>query len=188
MKTRMVLVAAPSGAGKSSFVDRAIKEIPELEDVITYTTREMRHHEVQGHPYHFIAMDDFKAKVEQNFFIEWAKVHTNFYGTSKESVEAAWSRNKVVIMDLDVQGVRTFRRKIPEGLKTIFILPPSLDELKKRIIKRDKVEPKDLDVRMQNAAVEMAEVVNFDYKVVNDDFEQSYNMFKKIIEELLRLK
>ncbi len=188
MKTRMILVAAPSGAGKSSFVDRAIQDIPELEDVITFTTRAMRHHEVQGHPYHFISQDDFQNKVNEGFFVEWAKVHTNFYGTSSESLEAAWKKSKVVIMDLDVQGVRTFREKLPEGLKTIFILPPSLEELKRRIIKRDKIEPVDLDVRMKNAALEMAEAVNFDYKVVNDDFEQSYNMFKKIIEELLRLK
>lgn len=188
MKTRMILVAAPSGAGKSSFVDRAIKDIPALEDVITFTTRSMRHHEVQGHPYHFISHDDFQQKVTEGFFVEWAKVHTNFYGTSKASIEEAWSRGKVVIMDLDVQGVRTFREKLPEGLKTIFILPPSLDELRRRIVKRDKVEPADIDVRMKNAAVEMAEAVYFDYKVVNDDFEQSYNMFKKIIEELLRLR
>jgi guanylate kinase len=188
MKTRMILVAAPSGAGKSSFVDRAIAEIPQLEDVITYTTRSMRHHEVQGHPYHFISNEDFQKKVEQGFFVEWAKVHTNFYGTSRESLEFAWKREKVVIMDLDIQGVRTFREKLPQGLKTIFILPPSLEELKRRILKRDKVAPADMDIRMKNAAIEMAESVHFDYKIVNDEFETSYNMFKKIIEELLGLK
>lgn len=188
MKTKMILVAAPSGAGKSSFVDRAIREIPELEDVITYTTRSMRHHETQGHPYHFISEPEFRTRIEQGFFAEWAKVHTNLYGTSMESLEAAWHKQKVVIMDLDVQGVRTFKQKLPEGLKTIFILPPSLEELKRRIIKRDKVEPADMSVRMQNAALEMDQVVNFDYKVINDDFEKSYGIFKKIIEELLRLK
>jgi guanylate kinase len=184
----MILVAAPSGAGKSSFVDRAIKEIPELEDVITYTTRPMRHHEVQGQPYHFISQEDFLHKVDEGFFIEWARVHTNFYGTSHESIDSAWRRGKVVIMDLDVQGVRTFKQKLPDGLKTVFILPPSLDELRRRIVKRDKIEPADLNVRMTNAAVEMAEAGQFDYRVVNDDFEQSFNMFKKIIEELLSLK
>lgn len=188
MTTRMILVAAPSGAGKSSLVDRAIGEIPQLEDVITYTTRSMRHHEVQGHPYHFISLEDFQNKIQQGFFVEWAKVHTNFYGTSQESLNSAWERGKVVIMDLDVQGVRTFRSKLPEGLKTIFILPPSLDELKKRIIKRDKVEPADLEVRMKNAALEMAEADQFDFKVVNDDFETSYQNFKKIIEQLLGLR
>ncbi len=188
MKTRMILVAAPSGAGKSSFVDRVIQELPALEDVITYTTRPMRHHETQGHPYHFISDKDFKTKVDEGFFAEWAHVHTSMYGTSFESLKAAWNRDKVVIMDLDVQGVRTFRKTTPEGLKTIFILPPSLDELKRRILKRDRVEPADLDVRMKNAAIEMAEMVHFDFKVVNDDFEKSYQIFKNIIEELLRLK
>lgn len=188
MKTRMILVAAPSGAGKSSFVDRVVKELLQLEDVITYTTRPMRHHETQGSPYHFISATEFQEKINQDFFIEWANVHTNLYGTSRESLEQAWARDHVVIMDLDVQGVRTFRKKLPEGLKTIFILPPSLEELKRRIIKRDRVEPADLDVRMRNAATEMAEATQFDYKVVNDNFEQSYAAFKKIIEELLRLK
>lgn len=188
MKTKMILVAAPSGAGKSSLVDRVIKEVPLLEDVITYTTRSMRHHEVQGHPYHFISSDDFQEKITQGFFVEWAKVHTNFYGTSQESLESAWKRGKVVIMDLDVQGVRTFKSKMPEGLQTIFILPPSLEELKKRILKRDKKEPADLEVRMKNAALEMAEAPKFDFQVVNDDFEASYLLFKKIIEELLGLR
>lgn len=188
MKVQIILVAAPSGAGKSSFVDRVVKELPELEDVITYTTRSMRHHEVQGHPYHFITEEEFKKKVDQGFFVEWAKVHTNFYGTSLESLSSAHERGKVVIMDLDIQGVRTFRQKLSEGLKTIFILPPSLEELKRRIVNRDKVEPVDLDVRMKNAAIEMSEAANFDYKVVNAEFEESYNKFKIIIEELLRLK
>lgn len=187
MKTKMILVAAPSGAGKSSFVDRAVKEIPQLEDVITYTTREMRHHEKQGHPYHFISVEDFQQKIENGFFIEWAKVHTNFYGTSQNSLNEAWDRGKIVIMDLDIQGVRTFRKKNPEGLKTIFILPPSLEELKRRIIKRDKVEPKDIDVRMKNAAVEIAEASSFDFRVINDKFEQSFEIFKKIIEECINL-
>ena len=188
MKTKMILVAAPSGAGKSSFVDRAVKDLPELEDVITYTTRAMRHHEVPGHPYHFISEEEFQQKVDAGFFIEWAKVHTKFYGTSLKSLEDAWGTGKTVIMDLDIQGVKTFKQKLPEGLKTIFILPPSLDELKRRIIHRDKAPPADLDIRMKNAAIEMTEAINFDYKVVNEVFEESYNKFKKIIEELLRLR
>ncbi|MEY4616939.1 MAG: hypothetical protein RJB66_1899 [Pseudomonadota bacterium] len=188
MKTRMILVAAPSGAGKSSLVDRVIKEVPQLEDVITFTTRSMRHHEVQGHPYHFISAEEFQKRINEGFFIEWAKVHTNFYGTSQESLDNAWKMGKVVIMDLDVQGVRTFQSKMPEGLKTIFILPPSLEELQNRILKRDKVAPADLEVRMKNASLEMAEAPRFDFQVVNDDFETSYLLFKKIIEELLGLR
>ncbi len=188
MKTKMILVAAPSGAGKSSFVDRAVKELPQLEDVITYTTREMRHHEREGNPYHFISKLEFDQKIEQGFFVEWAKVHTNYYGTAMTSLQEAWDHGKVVIMDLDIQGVRTFRSKLPEGLKTIFILPPSLEELKHRIVKRDGVVPPDIDVRMKNAAIEIAESSSFDYKVVNDNFDLSFEKFKKIIEDLLKLR
>lgn len=187
MKTKMILVAAPSGAGKSSFVDRIVQELPMLEDVITYTTRSMRHHETEGHPYHFISKEEFDQKRESCFFIEWAKVHTHFYGTSFDSLKEAWSRGKVVIMDLDIQGVKTFKSKMPEGLKTIFILPPTLEELKRRIIKRDGVVPLDIDVRMKNAAIEIAEAPEYDYNVINDNFDLSFDIFKKIIEDLVKL-
>jgi guanylate kinase len=185
MKTKMILVAAPSGAGKSSFLERIIKEVPQLEDVVTYTTRTMRTHESEGVHYHFITHADFDKKVSEGFFIEWAKVHANFYGTSFESIQSAWNRGKVVIMDLDVQGVETFKAKHPKGLKTIFILPPSPEELTRRIINRDNKVPIDLDLRIKNAEIEIRKASGYDFQIINDDFETSYSQFKKIIEDLL---
>lgn len=184
MKTRMIIVAAPSGAGKSSFVERICREESRLCDVVTYTTRAMRKGETQGTPYHFISLEDFEQKVEQGFFAEWARVHTNFYGTSFESLEKTWAENKVVIMDIDVQGTATFKKQFPDA-KTFFILPPSIDELRRRVIKRDGCVPADLEVRMQNAEKEMREAEKFDYRIVNEDFESSFSEFKKIIEKLL---
>ncbi|WP_413587281.1 guanylate kinase [Bdellovibrio sp. HCB274] len=184
MKTRMIIVAAPSGAGKSSFVARAIEEIPQLVDIITFTTRNIRKGEKNGLQYHFISHDDFKAKIEKGFFVEWAKVHTNFYGTSYESLESTWAAGKCAIMDIDIQGVLTFKSKYPDA-KTIFILPPSIDELRRRIEKRDGGMPADIEVRMANAEKEIAEASKFDFQIVNDNFEQSYAEFKKIIEKLL---
>lgn len=184
IKTRMIIVAAPSGAGKSSFVERLAAEDTRLHDVITYTTRAMRHHESQGKPYFFISSDEFKKKVSEEFFIEWAQVHTNMYGTSYEQIQLAWARDKVVIMDIDIQGVMTFKSKYPDA-KTVFILPPSIEELKRRVIKRDGAPPPDLEVRMINAEKEMKKAHEFDVQIVNDDFERSYAEFKKIVENWL---
>lgn len=184
MKTRLIIVAAPSGAGKSSFVERLSKEDPRLFDVITFTTRSMRKGESEGHPYHFISSEDFQRKIGEGFFVEWAKVHTNFYGTSYSSLEGAWKEGKCAIMDIDIQGVVTFKSKFPDA-KTIFILPPSIDELRRRIEKRDGGVPADIEVRMANAEKEIQEASKFDFRIVNDIFEQSYAEFKKIVEELL---
>ena len=182
MKTKMIIVAAPSGAGKSSFVERLSAEDARLHDVITYTTRPMRHNESQGKPYFFISNEEFQKKINDDFFVEWAQVHTNMYGTSHEQILSAWAGNKVVIMDIDIQGVVTFKSKYPDA-KTVFILPPSIEELKRRVIKRDGGPPPDLDVRMTNAEKEMKKASEFDVRIVNDDFERSYAEFKKTVEK-----
>ena len=184
MKTRLIVVAAPSGAGKSSFVERISKEDPRLVDIITFTTRSIRKGESEGHPYHFIAYDDFQNKVREGFFVEWARVHNNCYGTSYNSIEDVWNQGKSAIMDIDIQGVATFKAKFSDA-KTVFILPPSIDELRRRIIKRDGGVPADIEIRMGNAEKELLEASKFDYQIVNDNFEESYGQFKKIVEELL---
>ncbi len=178
---RIIVVAAPSGAGKSSFVEKITAENDKLHDLVTYTTRSMRAGESQGKPYFFISHDEFIKRRDNGFFIESAQVHTNHYGASYEQLELAWSEKKVVIMDIDIQGVKTFKAKFPDT-KTVFILPPSIDELRRRVIKRDGGAPADLEVRMSNAEKEMAEAHWFDVRVVNDDFARSFAEFKKIVE------
>lgn len=185
MKCQLIVVAAPSGAGKSSFVERIAREDSRLRDVITCTTRPMRMGESQANPYYFLHRDDFLKKIEEGYFVEWAQVHTNLYGTSKFELEKAWNEGKCCIMDIDIQGVRTFKNQFPELIKTVFILPPSIEELRRRVLKRDHGLTKDLDVRMKNAELEILEAPNFDFQIVNDHFETSYAQFKKIVEELL---
>lgn len=180
----MIIVAAPSGAGKSSFVERACREDKRLEDTVTYTTRAPRKGESEGHPYHFISHEDFERKIKENFFVEWAQVHTNLYGTPYYQLEEAWLKGKCVIMDVDVQGAETFKAKYPDAV-SVFILPPSIDELRRRIAKRDGGVPADIEIRMANAEKELEQAPRFDYRIVNDHFEHSYAEFKKIIEELL---
>ncbi len=180
----MILIAAPSGAGKNSFMGRALQDFPVLKDIVTYTTRGQRQGEADGEDYHFISNSDFKDKVSQGFFAEWSPVHDHLYGTSHQSLVETWAEGRVAIMDIDVQGVEKFMKIHPEGI-SIFILPPSIDELKKRILARDKNVPDNLDLRLKNAEKEIQLAHNFDYQVVNDDFEKSYLRFKKILEELL---
>lgn len=184
MKVRMIIIAAPSGAGKSSFVDRITREIPRLRDTVTYTTRAIRAGESEGVPYHFVSRQKFLDLRDQGFFVEWAVVHENLYGTPYHQLEDAWAKDEVIIMDVDVQGASTFKRKFPDAA-SIFILPPSIDELRRRVTKRDGKVPHDLEIRMGNAEREIQKAHEFDFQLINDQFDKSYQEFKKIIEELL---
>ena len=180
----MIIISAPSGAGKSSFIDRLLKDFPVLKDTITYTTRTMRTGESDGNPYYFVSRDRFKELIEEGYFVEWARVHDNLYGTPLHQIEDAMKEGRVSIMDVDVKGAATFKKKYPDAV-SIFILPPSIEELKRRILGRDKKVPEDLEVRLINAQMEMSLANGFDIQLVNDNFEESYAKFKKIIEDLL---
>jgi guanylate kinase len=180
----LIIVVAPSGAGKTSFLNRVVQDLVVLEDTITYTTRPMRAGEREGVPYHFISPDRFRGLLAQEFFVEWAEVHGNLYGTSAQQLEDIWNRGRIPIMDVDVQGARTFKQKYPAA-KAIFILPPSIEELRHRVIKRDN-NPKDLEIRMKNAEIEIRAAKDFDFQLINDVFETSYAKFKKMVEEVLK--
>ncbi len=184
MKAPMIIIAAPSGAGKSSFVKKIIAELEDLRDTITYTTREMRRGESEGEPYHFVSQEKFNQLIKEDFFVEWAQVHGNLYGTPLYQIEEAWEEGKTVIMDVDVQGAKTFKSKYPEAA-TIFIIPPSIQELRRRVVDREGEPPADLELRMKNAEVEMAHADSFDHQLVNDDFEESYGQFRTLIYKLL---
>lgn len=185
MKKILFVIAAPSGAGKSTFIDRLLKEVSGIEDTTTYTTRSMRTGEREGFPYHFVSHEQFENKIRDHFFVEWARVHEHLYGTPRHQIDDIWSRGHAVIMDVDVQGAATFRRLFPAETVSIFIEPPSLEELKLRLTRRDGSLPSDFAVRMRSAEKELAQAHEFDYRLVNDDFETSYQEFKKLIEQLL---
>ncbi len=180
MTEKMIILAAPSGAGKNTFIDQALKEFSSLRDVTTFTTRDMRHGEIEGDPYHFVDEKKFKRLIEDGFFVEWANVHVYYYGTPWDELRWNWARGRAVIMDLDVQGAQTFREKFPQCL-TIFIQPPTLEVLKKRIINREGKLPVDIDVRMKSAEMEMKRADEFDVKIINDDFDKAFQEFKKVI-------
>jgi guanylate kinase len=179
----LIILIGPSGVGKSSFIDRLLKEESRICDITTYSTRSPRQGEVEGNPYHFVSVDRFKELVAQNFFVEWAQVHNNLYGTPWDQIRNAWAKSQVIVMDLDVQGARFFKKSFPQAL-TIFLTPPSLDALRQRIVKRGNVS--DLDVRLKTAAEELKCHKDFDHLLVNDDFETAYRQFRFLIEKLLK--
>lgn len=180
---KLVILIGPSGVGKSSFLDRILKEEPKLCDLITYTTRAPRNGEKEGDPYHFVSETQFETLKNQDFFVETANVHGKWYGTPRDQIRQAWMRGQVVIMDVDVQGARHFKKEFPHAL-TIFLAPPNLDALRKRILGRGSVT--NIDVRLQTAAKEMAEAHDFDHHIVNDHFEPAYQQFRILIEKLLK--
>lgn len=185
MKVPILIISAPSGAGKNSFVERLLKDFPNhLYDTTTFTTREMRRGESDGVPYHFVSRDRFVELIEQGFFVEWAKVHEHLYGTPHYQLEEAWRDGRTVIMDVDIQGAKTFKQKFPDS-QSLFIMPPSLEELKRRIIKRDGAPPPDLDLRLKNAEHEMSFAKEFDHLILNDDFEEAYQKAYKLVAELV---
>ncbi len=145
----------------------------------------MRKGESEGHPYHFVSEDEFKVKVSEGFFVEWAIVHNQYYGTPRHQIEDAIKAGRKVIMDVDVQGAATFKEKYPNSF-LIFIHPPSIDELRQRIRKRGKMSDGELATRLENARKEMALSESFDIQIINADFELSYAQFKKIIEEIVK--
>ena len=181
--TSLIIVSAPSGAGKSSLCNRALKEFPTLVHSISYTTRTPRPRESDGDHYFFITEQKFLSLIEKGFFAEWAKVHSHYYGTSKEQLESAWEKGQTVIMDIDVQGASQLKEQYPFA-HTVFILPPSIDELKKRLQKRD-AKTSFLNLRLKNAEEEMKMADQYDHQIINDNFETSYAQFRKIIEDII---
>ena len=185
MRTPLIIVSAPSGAGKSSLCCRALKDYPQLVYNVTHTTRPPREGEVDGKHYHFIDEGHFQRLISQDFFVEWANVHGTLYGTARQNLEKAWSARLFLVMAIDVQGMRTLCRLYPDSC-TIFVLPPSLEELRLRIHERDMGQTQNLELRLQNAQREIETACEYNHQVVNHNFEEAYEKFRKIIENVLR--
>jgi guanylate kinase len=184
-KNLFFILVGPSGVGKSTFLDRVLKDFDNICDIVTFTSRKKRTGEKEGSPYHFVTRDMFLSLIDEKFFIEWAEVHGNLYGTPRAQIEGAWKKGLGVIMDLDIQGARAMAREYPQAV-TVFIHPPSIDELRQRVIKREGSVTSDLEVRMKNAQREISLASECKYQLVNIDLEVSYKELKKLIEETLK--
>lgn len=169
---RLFLVTAPSGAGKSSLVSALLRADPTVHLSISHTTRSPRPGEVDGREYHFVTVETFEAMKEDNAFLEWAYVHGNYYGTSKKWIESELAVGHDVLLEIDWQGALQVKRLFPDVVG-IFILPPSVEALRERLNKRATDAPEVIARRLAGAGAEMVHAGQFDYVIINDDFERA---------------
>lgn len=176
----LFVVAAPSGAGKSSLV-KALLELDSLvRPSISHTTRAPRGQEVHGREYFFVSNAEFDAMIAANGFVEWANVHGNRYGTSRQAIAESMDKGSDVVLEIDFQGALSIRRVFANAV-TVFVLPPSWDELRARLERRGEDSSDTIDLRLRNAAAEMAEVHNFDFVIINDSFDRALFDLKSIV-------
>ncbi|AGO17087.1 guanylate kinase [Glaesserella parasuis ZJ0906] len=178
----LYIISAPSGAGKSSLINALLSDFPrsQVQLSISHTTRNPRPGEEHGVHYYFTQHDEFKRLIEQGHFLEWAEVFGNYYGTSLPMIERSLEQGIDVFLDIDWQGARQIREKVP-NVKTIFILPPSKAELEKRLIVRGQDSAETIAKRMSEAVSEMSHYNEFDYVIVNDDFQTALSELKSIL-------
>lgn len=178
---KIFVISAPSGTGKSTIVNQLMKEIPCFERSISYTTRSPRDEEVDKKDYFFISPLEFKKKIKKNFFVEWAIYRKNYYGTSYSYINNTIERGKNLLLVIDTQGALQIRKKYPHNSILIFLLPPSMKELERRLRKRGTELEKDLVLRLQIAKKEIQKIKYYDYVVINDKIEAAINKIKTII-------
>lgn len=182
---KLIVIVAPSGTGKSTLIKRLQEDIPSLEWSVSCTTRNIRPGETDGVNYFFITKNDFEQKIEQEDFIEWAIVHSNYYGTSKTFVNQGIKQGKFLLFDLDVQGADQMKRIYGNEAKVIFIAPPSIESLKERLINRGTDSQEIINERLKNAERELKKKDSYDYLVVNDDFDKAYLDLKEIVRSIV---
>jgi guanylate kinase len=170
----LLIVASPSGAGKTSLCRRLMADHRGLELSVSMTTRAPRPGEVAGRDYHFVTAEAFQRLIDEDAFLEWADVHGQRYGSPAAPVERAMAEGRDVLFDIDWQGAAEVARKCPEDAVRVFILPPSLAELRRRLVTRSQDADEVIERRIRNAKGEIEHCDSFDYVFVNDDFDRSY--------------
>lgn len=176
---KLFVVSAPSGAGKTSLCNELLKHYSNLTYSISYTTRKARLDEVEGKDYFFVSEEKFLEMIKNDEFIEWAKVHGNYYGTPKKFVEDSLSSGINILLDIDPQGARQLRERLDFGIY-IFIVAPSLKELEERLRKRRTEDEEKIRLRLENAKKEIQFYKNYDYIIVNKVFSKAYKELESI--------
>lgn len=177
---KLFVIAAPSGAGKTSLVKALLERMPELHVSISHTTRNKRPTEVAGREYYFVSVPEFERLVDQKEFLEHARVFDNYYGTARKPVEAQLGSGNDVVLEIDWQGAQQVRQAMPEA-RTIFILPPSRRALEERLRNRATDSNEVIERRLRDAVGDMTRWREFDYVVVNDDFERAVADLMRIV-------
>jgi len=176
----LYVISAPSGAGKTTLCKEVIDIFPNLRHSVSYTTRPPRNGEVHGRDYFFVGKEEFTRMVEAGEFAEWAEVHGNLYGTSLATLKECRTEGIDLILDIDCQGARQLKGRF-EGGVYIFVLPPSIEELRRRLDNRSSDSQEVIERRIQNAAGEIREARWYDYIIVNDRFSEALEQLKSVL-------
>nr|WP_171801016.1 guanylate kinase [Sulfurimonas gotlandica] len=176
----VLVLSGPSGAGKSSLLNKIIDDIGECYFSISTTTRPIRTGEEEGVHYHFVSVEEFKQDIEDNNFLEYALVHGNYYGTSIKPVRKALSDGKLVLFDIDVQGNTAVNNRLGDITTSVFITPPTLSELKKRLAGRSTDSQEVMDGRLKMAKREIQRISEYDFLIINDDLQRAANLLRQI--------
>jgi len=176
----VLVLSGPSGAGKSSLINKIADEIGEYYFSISTTTRPKREGEEDGIHYHFVDEEEFKKDIEEDYFLEHALVHGNYYGTSLKPVRQALNEGKLVIFDIDVQGNMAIKNRLGDITTSVFITPPSLSELKSRLLKRSTDTQEVINKRLDMAKREIQRTAEYDFLVINDDLDVAAEVLRQI--------
>lgn len=176
----LFVVSSPSGGGKGTIIEHVLEKVENLSYSVSYTTRAPRSKEVAGREYFFVSRDTFEEMIAAGEFLEWACVHGNFYGTAKNQILKETAAGSDIILELDVQGAASVRQLLMDSV-SVFILPPSYEVLKQRLIARGTDSPQELQVRLRRAPEELREYSNFDYVIINDEVEKAARQLASII-------
>lgn len=189
MKGNLIIISSPSGGGKGTLIKEILKTVSNIGYSVSYTTRTMREGEENGRHYFFVSRENFEELIEAGEFLEFATVHGNYYGTSIKQIAGEINLGRDIILEIDVQGAASVRKKMPEAV-SIFILPPSFDVLKQRLTARATEKAEDLNLRLQNSLGEVNRYTEFEYIVINDSVERAAQDMSRIIfaERLRRIR
>ena len=179
-KGLLIVVSGASGTGKGTVCKKILNDLPEVAYSVSATTRAPRPGEIDGKEYYFLSVDEFKTWISEEKFLEYAEVYGNFYGTPLNKIEERLNRGEDILLEIDVQGALNVKRKMPDGIY-IFLLPPSLAELKRRIEGRGTENPESLSRRLKNAVAEIKIGLEYDYVVVNDSVDNAVAQIKAIL-------
>ena len=187
MNSAILVLSGPSGAGKSTIIDAAANEIGDFYFSVSTTTRAPREGEVEGVDYYFVTKEDFEKGIKSGDFLEYAKVHNNYYGTSLKPVKEALDSGKLVIFDIDIQGHRLVKEALGDIVVSTFITPPSLRELENRLKSRNTDDIEIINKRLENAKEEIKAISEYDFVIINDDINKAKEEFT-LIAKTARLK
>lgn len=176
----LIVLSAPSGAGKTTLCREIRKIIPDLKYSISYTTRPPRPGEENGKDFFFVSKEEFNKMIERNEFAEWAVVHGNLYGSSAKIINGTMDSGYDILLDIDTQGAKQLKRKYPDGV-FIFILAPSMKELRERLEERKSDSPQEIERRMKNAREEVKNYKEYNYLIINNDLKEAVNNLAHII-------